>query len=100
MSVQRAGVGAGAGRGTYLTVDWGRGVQTDEIENHSHEGGQACKGVYLPRAQVRLTFRKWAAKSRWSPDNTDPYCPPIGSTAADDTPLVVKGREELPTRVT
>ena len=29
-------------------------------------------------------------------DDTDPYCPPVGTTPLDDAPFVIEGSDELP----
>lgn len=37
---------------THLTVDWGRHVKSKKVENYSHEGTHARKGVDLPSGNL------------------------------------------------
>jgi hypothetical protein len=34
---------------THLTVDWSRGIESDQVEDYENEGAQACQGVNLLR---------------------------------------------------
>ena len=36
------------GRNTRLTIDWGGGIKSNEVEDYGHEGAQTRKGVDLP----------------------------------------------------
>lgn len=41
-----------AGHGTHLTVDWHGNVKGHDVQDYTHEGSPACKGVYLQKGQI------------------------------------------------
>ena len=81
--------GCKTGYYTHLTVNWGRHVHSGKANNQAHESGHACNGVNLPKEWINLKGTTWHL-------STYPYRPPVGETAPNNLPLVVKGVEELP----
>jgi len=46
-----------------------------------------------------MLLQDWATNLSGVAVITDPYCPPVGATSPDDTPLIVECGEELPPTV-
>jgi hypothetical protein len=85
---------------------WAGKVEVDEGQDRYHEGGDARKGVNLPKGQEEISRIQSGAhfQARQQcpgkvPINTDPYRPPVAYTSSDDIPLVVKSSDELPSGV-
>jgi hypothetical protein len=85
---------ADVGHGTYLTVDWPRDVKPDNVEGYGHKGGYPRKGINLTTGIIQSEGKETPKEE---PITTDPYCPTVGTTPSDDTPLIAQSSEELPT---
>ena len=58
------------GRTTYLTVDRGRSIKTNEVKYHGHKGGHACKGIDLRKLLISPKGPRWkvsAKKAHYGP---------------------------------
>jgi hypothetical protein len=79
---------------THLTIYRGRGVRSGKEKNNAQKSGETREGVNLPNVHQH----KDAAPQIEASIITDPYRPPVGETAADNPPLIVKGSKVLPAR--
>lgn len=70
------------------------GVKNADGKYYGHQSRHACKGVYLPEAQINLDNPGAGAAKPLA--ITDPYCPAVRATTLNDTPFVVKRGKELP----
>jgi hypothetical protein len=39
---------------THLTVDRGRGIESEHVKDYSHEGAHACQGINLLRGMMTI----------------------------------------------
>ena len=79
---------------THLTIYWGRDVHSDKEKNDAQKGSETRGSVDLPNVhQHKNTGPQVEALII-----TDPYRPPVGETAANNPPLVVKSSEVFPAR--
>ncbi len=65
-------------------------VKTDNTKYHAHETSHAREGVNL------LNEQKSTRESGDAPIVTDPYSEPVGKTAPNDPPFIIKRSKELP----
>ena len=77
---------------THLTIYWGRNVHSDKEKNDAQKSGETREGVNLPNVHQH----KDAAPQIEASIVTDPYRPPVGETASNNPPFIVKGSEVLP----
>jgi hypothetical protein len=98
--------GSEVGTRLHLTDRRGGQVEVNDGHDRNQEGGDACKGVNLPKGQEEIS-RIQSGAHFWGRREccgkvlvyTDPYRPPVAYTSLDDVPLVVKSSEELPSGV-
>jgi hypothetical protein len=81
------------GHGTYLTVDWPRGIKCNHIEDYDEEGGYSGQRVNLTQGKRQSPAHEVIPKMSIA---TNPYCPTVGATPSDDIPLKVESGEEFP----
>jgi hypothetical protein len=77
----------------YLAIALLCGVQTEQAKYYGQESGHTRSRVDLRKKTGKATKRESHCSSI-----TDHYRPAIGSTPCNDTPLIVKGSDELPAR--
>ena len=56
--LEHLGVEVDARHRAHLTIGWVRRVEGDEFRDHSHERGEARKGVYLPEGKEKVSPRE------------------------------------------
>lgn len=81
---------------THLTVVSSRHGDCLYIKYYRSKSGQACSRVNLPGAD-QFRAPGWGETQIIARITTYPYRPVVGATPSDDTPLVVKSGDELPT---
>jgi len=84
-------------RTTYLTVDRGRSIKTNEVKYHGYKGGHACQGINLRKLLMSPKGTRWKVSAKEAHyGTTDTYRPSVGLAPSDDIELVVKRCEEFP----
>jgi hypothetical protein len=78
---------------TCLAINWSRECKVDDIDSYGNKGGYPRKGVNLTKRKVSPRCLR---KSQRDVINSDPYCPTVGATPSDDTPLKFQSGDEFP----